>query len=670
MNHHIARVIGLLIYYLPILLYTTPSTLNSATPPNPSVSNFSSKLPVIQILAKERIRDEDRIQATLKVYENPPGTTLPLQHITPENLNISIELKGSTSAGFDKKSYRFETWGVDQQDTNVGLLGLPKENDWVLYGPYSDKSLIRNALAHYLGSKMKPYSIRTRFCEVFLNQEYEGVYLLMEVAKRDKHRIDISKLKAEDTTGTELTGGYVLMLDKIDKAKPQNIFTSSHNAKYIIKYPKVSAITPQQNNYIRSFLEKFEETISLPDYEDLLQGYPSQIDIPSFAALVLMNELSKDVDGYLFSTYLYKDKDSKNGKLHTGPFWDFNLAFGNADYRDGYAPEGWQLPSFHKLINEGKPVPEHMNFWWNSLWMSPLFQRQLVRQWHEYRHDFLNIEHINAYIDSLYLLLDEAQERNFSKHKVLGEPLWPNYFVGLTWKEEVDWLKDWIADRIQWMDSHLTDIHPIQSFSYILTDMNDRVLDTLKNGFRFEIDSNSIPSFKIKVSSQDSIPKALIELNKATPDHQYYNDYSILINSSNLHFGHNYLQTTPIVSTDTTESKSIESLLYFYITPSDSNSFLFPEQSPSSSSSPSSQSEELSSSSSNDLSPIFTQENKAHTFKMMNHLQLWNEDFNFPEKTTKVSIYHLSGKLELTGNKTEDIQHHSFKPGIYLVYFE
>ena len=669
MNHLIFRLTRAVLYYI-ILITFIPVPINSATPPNSELLNFSSNLPVIHILSESRIPDEERITTYMDVYDNSTGEVLALQNNTPNTLTISIELKGSTSADFSKKSYRFETWGSDLQDSNVNLLGLPAESDWVLYGPYSDKSLMRNALAHYLGSKMKPYSIRTKFCEVFLNHEYEGLYLLMEVAKRDKERIDISKLKTDDTSDMELTGGYVLMLDKIDREKSQNIFTSTQDAKYIIKYPKISSITSQQNEYIRTFLEDFEATFSLPNSEDLLQGYPSLMDIPSFVDLVLMNELSKDVDGYLFSTYLYKDKDSKNGKLHTGPFWDFNLAFGNADYRNGFDPEGWQLPTFHQLINEGsEPVPEHMNFWWHHLWKSPLFQRQLMRQWQEYRSDFLNTEHINNYIDSLFQLLDAAQERNFSKHRVLGQRLWPNYFVGRTWDEEIDWLKNWIENRLEWMDHQLEHEHQIQPISYVLTDMNNRVLDTLTNGFRIEVDSNIIPSFKIRVIANENT-NILVELNKSTPDHQYYDDSSIFLNSDNLQFGHNYVQATPIISTDTTESLSIESLLYFYIIPSDSNSFLFPEHSPSSSSQDSS---EFISSSSNDLAPIFSVDYNTQNFKLINHLQFWNGDYTLPANTNKVRIYNVSGGLELTVNERvpmESIRQHHFPPGIYLMHWE
>ncbi|MBC8384513.1 MAG: CotH kinase family protein, partial [Candidatus Cloacimonetes bacterium] len=127
-----------------------------------------------------------------------------------------IEIRGSSSVMFPKKQYAFETQDEFGENLNVPLLGLPTENDWILYAPYSDKTLIRNALAYELARKAGRYASRLRFCELVINDDYKGLYILFEKIKRDDDRVDISEMDQDDIAGDELTGGYILKVDKWD----------------------------------------------------------------------------------------------------------------------------------------------------------------------------------------------------------------------------------------------------------------------------------------------------------------------------------------------------------------------------------------------------------------------------------------------------------------------
>ena len=112
--------------------------------------------------------------------------------------NIGIEIRGESSQMFDKKSYGFETWDENYEDKDVSLIGFPEEEDWILYGPFSDKSLIRNKLIYSLSNLMGMYASKTEFCELTINNDYKGVYVFMEKIKRDKNRINIEKLTKAD----------------------------------------------------------------------------------------------------------------------------------------------------------------------------------------------------------------------------------------------------------------------------------------------------------------------------------------------------------------------------------------------------------------------------------------------------------------------------------------
>ena len=130
------------------------------------------------------------------------------------NGKISIEYRGSSSQSFPKKPYALETQDSIGNNNNVSLLGMPVENDWILYAPYTDKSLMRNFLTFDLGRKMRNYSPRTVYCELVVNGDYKGIYILMEKIKRDNDRVDIAKLDSNDVAGDSLTGGYIIKVDK------------------------------------------------------------------------------------------------------------------------------------------------------------------------------------------------------------------------------------------------------------------------------------------------------------------------------------------------------------------------------------------------------------------------------------------------------------------------
>ena len=168
---------------------------------NPDIT-YGPPLPTIKIDTNgEEIVDEPKIPAEFQIFQ---------ENIVLEEHNIGIEIRGSSSQFFDKKSYGFETWDENNEDLNVPLAGFPKEEDWILYGPYSDKSLIRNVLIYKLSNLMNRYATKTKFYNLEINDEFLGVYVLMEKIKRDKNRVDISKNKAED-----ISGGYIIKIDKI-----------------------------------------------------------------------------------------------------------------------------------------------------------------------------------------------------------------------------------------------------------------------------------------------------------------------------------------------------------------------------------------------------------------------------------------------------------------------
>ena len=446
------------LYTISILLITTVSVLQGQI-------LSSSNLPIIKVNTKGKaIVNEPKTLADMElIYNGIDKINSVTDKPTGYLGKTGIEFRGSTSQQFfPKKPYGFELW-VDstEKSRKVALLGMPEESDWVLNATYNDKTLMRDVLAYDLANRMGRYATRSRYCEIMINNKYEGLYILMEKVKRDKNRVDISSLKLTDNTGDDVTGGYLLKIDKTEgsKSKLWNTTLTVNGVNYTIpiqiEYPKITDITDAQFNYIKNYVTEFETSLKGSDYLTPKAKWRGMIDIDSFIDYFLITEFTKNVDGYRLSTYFYKDKDSKGGKLKMGPAWDYNLAFGNADYLDGYKPTGWQF-KVNDLAIPAKDLTFLSPTWWERLSVDSTFRYKASKRWEVLRKTALNPDRINAWMDSTANVLQEPRIRNNNRWTgVLGFKIWPNYYVGATYENETTWMKDWIRQRTVWLDSQL-----------------------------------------------------------------------------------------------------------------------------------------------------------------------------------------------------------------------
>ncbi len=441
-----------------IFLSVGVSTTNTNYSPTPSwfqppLIFTTSNLPIVVINTNsQNIMDDPRIICDMGIIDNGFGTVNSINDpFNDYNGKISIEYRGSSSQSFPKKPYALETQDLNGNNNNVSLLGMPIENDWILYAPYSDKALMRNFLTFDLGRKMGHYSPRTVYCELVINGEYKGIYILMEKIKRDNDRVNIAKLDSDDLAGDSLTGGYIIKIDKYTGNGGLDWMSDFPNTGgdplYIqYHYPEATALQPQQLNYIEQYVDSFEYALNGSNFTDTSIGYSKYIDINSFIDFYIINEFAKNIDGYRLSTYMHKDKESKGGKLAMGPFWDFNLAFGNADYCSGGVISGWEVDGGCGYNNP---------FWFERLLDDTLYENKLKCRWEYLRERSFHQDSLFNFIDSLALYLDDAQQRNFQKWNTLGTYVWPNYFVGSTYQQELIFFKTWIGNRLSWIDNNL-----------------------------------------------------------------------------------------------------------------------------------------------------------------------------------------------------------------------
>lgn len=444
---------------------------------NPEVENLpgpgftGSDLPFITFTTDGlEIPDEPKIPGRISAFEGDNELF---------SSNMGIELRGSTSRRlFPKKSFGIELKEVNGEDKDLDLFAFGEEEDWVLYGPYSDKTFMRNSLIYELSNQIGAYAPQTKFVEASYENDYLGVYVFMERIKRDISRVQIEPLNAAVIDASAITGGYIIKIDKTsgdtgnsdwegDAIYTENLgFRSDfgaygnklsyppYSAKrgeetyFMYHYPRREDITDIQKQYISNYISDFEEALVEEDFSSSERAYANYIDVNSFADYFILNELSANPDGYRLSTYMHKDRDSK---LKMGPIWDFNLAFGN----DGRSQTNTWIYQYNRN-NPGDLWLIH--FWWTKLLADPYFRSVVKERWQMHSSGALSIGNMNSLIDGWKGYLEEngAIERNYDRWPVMGEQLPFNSYVGQSYSDEVEYVKNWLSARHQWMSSEIS----------------------------------------------------------------------------------------------------------------------------------------------------------------------------------------------------------------------
>ncbi len=437
---------------------------------------LKSNLPIVKINTQgDFIRDEPKIEVILQVIDNEDGLNDFTDTSYTYNGYAGIEIRGFTSQNFPKKGYGLETRLEDGENNNLEILGMPAENDWVLHGPYSDKSLMRNALAYHLGNSFGlGWHPRTEFIELVINGEYQGIYLFTEKIKIDKNRVDIARLNPEDTVGDQLTGGYIISIDRDQYGSWNSPYmgrTGSVDVPFSYVDPKYDEMSDHQRNYIREYVTNFEHALNGANYRDPDLGYRPYIDVKSFIDYFIITEVARDLDGYRVSVFFHKDKDSKGGRLKMTPFWDYNICFGNGNFFGAGDTNGWTADGIGR--GDAYEVP----FWWDRFRSDPYFESMIKYRWQELRQGPLNIDSLNTYIDSVANHLSEAQVRNFERWNILSNWVWPNNFVGGSYENEIWYLKSWIEQRITWLDSQINAINELNLSTPLVQTVDAEVIN-------------------------------------------------------------------------------------------------------------------------------------------------------------------------------------------------
>jgi len=450
-----------------------------------AVETGDSDIPYIMITTTGEILNEPKVSGKMNIYINKTNVL---------ETHIGIEYRGSTSFRIsDKKSYGIETRDKEGNSSEKEVLGFPAESDWILTGDVFkasghtifDPTLMHHYVGYELFRDMGNYSSRSRFVELELNGTYLGVYILMEKLKRGSDRIDIKKLASTDTDTASITGGYILKIDKTsgsdvigyhpldyylnnwdDDARytEHNSFRSKYDifrqpvtttpygppynsdkykeTYFLYEYPDADVINEPQKKYIQNYIDSFETALLADDFISEQRTYTNYIDRKSFIDFFIINEVTGNVDGYRLSTYMYKER---GGKLKMGPVWDLNIGY---NLQDRVPFNDWIINYNTYVIADAWMVP----FWWKRLMEDPQFRSELKVRWTELRAGVLSNLSVLSLVNetSQSLISNNAIARNYTK--------WTG--ITVNYSGSVSDLKNWLSNRLEWMDSEIATIAP------------------------------------------------------------------------------------------------------------------------------------------------------------------------------------------------------------------
>ncbi len=465
---------------------TNATTLvNVATNYNGSGQPFSSNLPVIVL--DSYLRNVDALTNPLglrpyrfsqvAVYDVKPGTNRASFANAPDQvLRAGTHVRGQSSASQTERPYALEFWKEDEDlDRTEPLLGMPSHSDWVLMSLTLDKSLMRNYLMQQamLDANGPGAGVRCRFVEVFFNQgngtldygDYRGVYLLMEKPSRGKERVDIAKLNDSMSDPALINGGFIFKNDKLPYERQINAAANpvipGANRDYDIYDPE--PVTATQANALVDWLNRMTTALAAPDFNQPASAnyYGKWIHERSFIDKTLWLELCKEVDAYIYSYYFSKDR---NGPLTAFPLWDVDRSLGNANYNYSNSTFGmkwWAAGTNYTYYPRLHTDPEFNDRYWN--------------RWTALRRSHFAKQTLFDPIEAVYALLTDGNRasivntanattmavqvpaaRHYRKYPNLGSNTFPGGQAGqanrTTWRQEVDALKSWLAERLEWMD--------------------------------------------------------------------------------------------------------------------------------------------------------------------------------------------------------------------------
>lgn len=398
----------------------------------------------------DKTTDKD---VAIMLMERPAGGTASLAQTPTVATRGGFHVRGQSSSNFAKTPYKLELWNNENKDAKYPMAGMPADGDWILRGPFPDKTLMRDALAYGLARDLGIQAPRYAFVEVYLNldnnplsaDDYQGVYMLDEKIEISADRLNIPKLAATDLTEPGISGSYLMKFNMMAAEAPLVPCvppTASYPCWSDLELTEPSDATPAQVSWIGNYILKVQDAMRSTTPGNAQTGYPAYIDVDSWMNRLIIEELGKEPDAFVRSFHVYKPK---NGKLMAGPLWDYDIAFGSFTT----VTTGWQ---YQQAFAMGRGTA-----WYMTMMRDPAFQAKILARWKTLRQagGALSTANLTTKVNAMAATLTNAAQRNFQKWPNLGTANVGGFTtqVTQTWQQQVTLLITYLTNRSAWLDT-------------------------------------------------------------------------------------------------------------------------------------------------------------------------------------------------------------------------
>lgn len=414
-------------------------------------AHADSQYPQLTNLPTLYIETENSVEIPSK---HDPYVRATLHLVDGDNVTVydalGVRGRGNSTWTLPKKPYRIKF------DKKQKFLGDDHANakSWTLLANHADKTLMRNAVAAYIGRLAgQPFTAAAEFVDLVINGSYQGNYQISDQMEIRPKRVDIVEQSEPATAESNITGGYFLEVDGF--AYEEDVyFVTNRGVAITIKSPDEDVINKDQKYYIQKYINQFESALFAANFTDPEKGYRRYVDEATLASWYISSELTGNVDAF-WSTYIYKNQDDP--KIYWGPLWDYDIAFNNCN-RTGEVT--------NSLMTEKGFGDDLTKKWINRMWQDPWFAALINDTWRQLVDNGIE-QQILDYIDSLAAHLDRSQALNFSKWSI-SERAYNEIALFNTYSEGVDYLKNFISAHTAYLTTAFaraaTSLTPPQPF--------------------------------------------------------------------------------------------------------------------------------------------------------------------------------------------------------------
>ena len=383
---------------------------------------------------------KDVITVSMKVFDDHKERNHLTDEVTIDTL-ANIRYRGNSSLLFDKKGYMIKLVDEDGLERKEEIMGMEKHDEWVLHGPFLDKTLIRNYMCYNISGEIMEWAPNVRFCELFVDGNYQGIYLMEETISRGDGN---GRVPVEKASKDQPYSGYIIRVDRDAGTEERHLDTfGEYSLRNTVvagaRYPAKEALTEPLRIYIEHDFSRFEKALYSYDYDDIKYGFINDIDVNSFVDYALINDFTMNADAGHFSTFVYKNPGGKLKML----VWDFNNSFNN------YQEVEYAYDQFFMTDR----------LWYFMLFKDEDFVRSYIHRYHQLRKTYLSEDYWLNYVDETVAYLGEAIDRNFEvwgytfvQEEDLLEPASRN---ARSYDEAIEDLKTAIIKRGEMMDRYV-----------------------------------------------------------------------------------------------------------------------------------------------------------------------------------------------------------------------